>query len=53
LNWLSPGERRLDDLRVDDGSGASLLAFLHLSEKSAAGQFAAYAVIQGWGVSTA
>ena len=43
LNWVSPGERGLDDLRVHAESDASLLAFLHLSEKSAAGHFAAYA----------
>src|SRR6185369_17477719 len=36
LNWLTPGERGLDDLRVDGKSDASLLAFLHLSEKTAA-----------------
>ena len=42
LNWVSPGERGLDDLRVHSESDASLLAFLHLSEKSAAGHFAAY-----------
>jgi rubrerythrin len=42
LNWVSPGERGLDDLRVHDESDASLLAFLHLSEKTAAGHFAAY-----------
>jgi len=42
MNWVSPGERGLDDLRVHDESDASLLAFLHLSEKSAAGHFAAY-----------
>src|ERR1700759_2226710 len=28
LNWVAPGERGLDDLRVDAGSDASLLAFL-------------------------
>src|SRR5580700_2803319 len=32
---LSPGERGLDDLRVDEEKDASLLAFLHLSEKAA------------------
>src|SRR5690242_15055796 len=32
LNWVSPGERGLDDLRVHAESDASLLAFLHLSE---------------------
>jgi rubrerythrin len=42
LNWLSPGERGLDDLRVHAESDAGLLAFLHLSEKAAAGHFAAY-----------
>ena len=42
LNWVSPGERGLDDLRVHAESNASLLAFLHLSEKSAAGHFATY-----------
>lgn len=40
--WLTPGERGLDDLRVGDESDASLLAFLHLSEKSAAEDFALY-----------
>ncbi len=42
LNWVSPGERGLDDLRIHTESDASLLAFLHLSEKSAAGHFATY-----------
>lgn len=42
LNWVSPGERGLDDLHVNAESDASLLAFLHLSEKSAAGHFATY-----------
>jgi hypothetical protein len=42
LNWVSPGERGLDDLRVEGRSDASLLAFLHLSEKTAAAHFAAY-----------
>ena len=42
LNWVSPGERGLDDLRVHAESDASLLAFLHLSEKKAAGHFATY-----------
>jgi hypothetical protein len=41
-NWLAPGERGLDDLRVEEERDASLLAFLHLSEKSAAGRFAIY-----------
>lgn len=41
-NWLAPGERGLDDLRVDEEREDSLLAFLHLSEKAAAGRFALY-----------
>jgi len=44
-NWLAPGERGLDDLRVDEQSDESLLAFLHLSEKAAAGRFAIYAQV--------
>lgn len=41
-DWLTPGERGLDDLKVDNESDASLLAFVHLSEKSAAEDFAVY-----------
>jgi rubrerythrin len=41
-DWLTPGERGLDDLRVGRESDASLLAFLHLSEKAAAEDFAVY-----------
>jgi rubrerythrin len=41
-DWLNPGERGLDDLKVGEESDASLLAFLHLSEKSAAEAFAVY-----------
>ena len=41
-NWLSPGERGLDDLRVEREQEDALLAFLHLSEKAAAGRFALY-----------
>jgi rubrerythrin len=41
-NWLAPGERGLDDLRVADERDESLLAFLHLSEKAAAQRFALY-----------
>lgn len=44
-NWLSPGERGLDDLRVERESDETLLAFLHLSEKAAAGRFALYAEV--------
>jgi hypothetical protein len=41
-NWLSPGERGLDDLAVDEEDDGPLLAFLHLSEKAAARRFAVY-----------
>ena len=41
-NWLSPGGHGLDDLRIEDEPDESLLAFLHLSEKAAAGRFAIY-----------
>jgi rubrerythrin len=41
-NWLAPGERGLDDLRVDAETDRTLLAFLHLSERAAAERFAVY-----------
>jgi rubrerythrin len=41
-NWLAPGERGLDDVRVEGAGDDALLAFLHLSEKAAAGRFAIY-----------
>jgi hypothetical protein len=41
-DWLAPGERGLDDLRVRRGRDGDLLAFLHLSEKSAAQDFEVY-----------
>ena len=41
-NWLAPGERGLEELQIDAQSDESLLAFLHLSEKAAAGRFALY-----------
>lgn len=41
-NWLAPGERGLDDVRVEGSTDETLLAFLHLSEKAAAGRFALY-----------
>jgi hypothetical protein len=41
--WLAPGERGLDDVRVEPGDERGLLAFLHLSEKQAAHDFAGYA----------
>jgi len=46
-NWLAPGERGLDDLSVADESDETLLAFLHVSERAAAGRFAAYADVLG------
>lgn len=42
VRWLTPGERGLDDVRVDEQDDAALLAFLHVSEKSAARDFAVY-----------
>jgi hypothetical protein len=41
-NWLAPGERGFDDLGIERKSPEALLAFLHLSEKAAAGRFALY-----------
>lgn len=38
----SAGGHGLDDLRIEDEPDESLLAFLHLSEKAAAGRFAIY-----------
>jgi hypothetical protein len=46
-NWLAPGERGLDDLQVDREKDATLLAFLHLSERAAAMRFAAYRDVLG------
>jgi rubrerythrin len=45
--WLTPGERGLDDLRVEAEGDAALLAFLHLSEKQAARDFADYVAVLG------
>lgn len=41
-DWLAPGERGLDDVKVERGRDASLLAFLHLSEAAAARGFGTY-----------
>jgi hypothetical protein len=41
-NWLAPGERGLDALEIDGARTDDLLAFLHLSEKAAAGRFVLY-----------
>ena len=46
-SWLTPGERGLDDLRVEDEGDAALLAFLHLSEAQAARDFANYVTVLG------
>lgn len=43
--WLAPGERGLDDLQVEREGDEALLAFLHLSEKSAAKDFGAYLAV--------
>jgi rubrerythrin len=40
--WLAPGERGLDDVNVERGRDAPLLAFLHLSERAAAIGFGTY-----------
>jgi rubrerythrin len=42
LDWIAPGERGLDYLRVENEADAALLAFLHLSEKAAARDFQHY-----------
>ena len=42
-DWLAPGERGLDDVNVESGRDAPLLAFLHLSERNAARDFKLYA----------
>ena len=44
-NWLTPGERGLEGLRSESDGDESLLAFLHLSEKAAAGRFALYGLV--------
>jgi rubrerythrin len=51
-NFLSPGERGLDDLRVEEEKDAELLAFLHLSEKAAAQRFATYHEVLAFDPST-
>jgi rubrerythrin len=43
--WMAPGERGLDDVRVDEEPEAALLAFLHLSERDAARQFDDYSSV--------
>jgi hypothetical protein len=51
-DWLAPGERGLDDVEVERERDAPLLAFLHLSERSAARQFATYGRAVGADVET-
>ncbi len=41
-DWLTPGERGLDDVNVEAGRDGALLAFLHLSERAATRQFTVY-----------
>jgi len=52
VNALTPGERGLDDLRVEAERDDSLLAFLHLSEKAAAQRFAVYHEVLAFDPST-
>jgi len=42
LDGFGRGERGLDNLRVEDEEVPSLLAFIHLSERAAAREFATY-----------
>lgn len=41
-SWLPSSGHGLDDLHIEDEPDESLLAFLHLSEKAAAGRFEVY-----------
>jgi hypothetical protein len=41
-DWFTPGERGLDDVNVEARNDGPLLAFLHLSERAAARDFAVY-----------
>lgn len=41
-DWLAPGERGLDDVRIEKDGDGPFLAFLHLSERAAARDFATY-----------
>lgn len=40
--WLAPAGHGLDDLEVDRESDATMLAFLHVAERSAANRFTVY-----------
>jgi hypothetical protein len=46
-DWLSPGERGLDDLEVSRQSDAALLAFLFLAERAGARRFVVYGRVLG------
>ena len=46
-DWIAPGDRGLDDVRVEDEDAGALLAFLHLSECTAARNFALYSSVLG------
>jgi rubrerythrin len=46
-DWLAPGERGLDDLRVEEEDISALLAFIHLSETAAARDFSVYSSVLG------
>ena len=46
-DWLSPGERGLDDLEVAGQGDAALLAFLFLSERAGARRFVVYGRVLG------
>lgn len=46
-DWLSPGERGLDNLEVSRQSDAALLAFLFLAERAGARRFVVYGRVLG------
>lgn len=47
VDWISPGERGLADVRIGDEQLGSLLAFIHLSESAAARDFGEYSRVLG------
>ena len=51
-DWLASGGHGLDDLQVDGESDSDMLAFLHLSEKSAASRFTVYRDVMQHDLST-
>ncbi len=46
LSWGAPAGHGLDDLRVEDESDDTMLAFLHVAEKDAAERFTTYRDVQ-------